>query len=473
MAQALVEALEEGAAAREHDAAVHDVRGELGGRAVEGLLDRVDDLLGRLLQRPADLLGREHDGLRQAGDHVATADLGLHLLLHGEGRADLELHLLGGLLADEQLVLALDVADDRLVELVAADADGLRDDDAAEGDHGDLARAAADVDHHGARGLADGQPGPDRGGHRLLDEVGLAGAGGEAGLLDGPFLDTGDAGGHADDDARVRPAVLVHLLDEVAEHLLRHLEVGDHPVLERPDGGDRARRAAEHPLRLDPDGVDLAAALVHGDDRRLRQHDPPPAHVDERVRGAEVDRHVAATEAGEVREKAHGSVARGRAPGVVEPAPGAGPRLLAESSEGGRPGYAISSWTLWVRDRPQRTCSAHWFHLSAVFLPCPEFLAREDRSSCSRPWARMSWDSGSTPESSAPPPVPARALPRCSRSAASRSFFSRASSNCSRWLWSMPRGSPARRTVKRAVRPEPRRSAPPPPSRCPSPGRRG
>src|SRR4051812_12581371 len=247
-AQALVEALEEGAAAREHDAAAHDVRGELGRRAVEGLLDRVDDLLGRLLERPADLLGRQHDGLRQAGDHVATADLGLHLLLHGEGGADLELDLLGRLLADEQLVLALDVADDRLVELVAADADRLRDDDAAEGDHGDLARAAADVDDHGARGLADGQPGPDRGGHRLLDEVGLARTGREAGLLDGALLDAGDAGGHADDDARVRPAVLVHLLDEVAEHLLRHLEVGDHPVLERPDRGDRARRAAEHPL---------------------------------------------------------------------------------------------------------------------------------------------------------------------------------------------------------------------------------
>src|SRR3712207_8440745 len=56
---------------------------------------------------------------------VAPADLGLHLLLHGVGRADLELDLLRRLLADEQLVLALGVVDDRLVELVAADADGL------------------------------------------------------------------------------------------------------------------------------------------------------------------------------------------------------------------------------------------------------------------------------------------------------------------------------------------------------------
>ena len=64
-------------------------------------------------------------------------------------------------------------------------------------------------------------------------------------------------------------------------------------------------RAAEHPLGLDPDGVDLAGARVDRDDARLGEHDPAPAHVDERVGGAEIDRHVAAAEAGQVREEAH------------------------------------------------------------------------------------------------------------------------------------------------------------------------
>ena len=54
-----------------------------------------------------------------------------------------------------------------------------------------------------------------------------------------------------------------------------------------------AGRAADHPLRVGADGVHLAGALVDRDDRRLGQHDPAPAHVDDRVRGAEVDRHVA------------------------------------------------------------------------------------------------------------------------------------------------------------------------------------
>ena len=64
-------------------------------------------------------------------------------------------------------------------------------------------------------------------------------------------------------------------------------------------------RAAEHALRLDADGVHLARALVDRDDRRLGEHDAAPAHVDERVGGAEVDGHVAAAEAGEVLEEAH------------------------------------------------------------------------------------------------------------------------------------------------------------------------
>jgi len=101
------------------------------------------------------------------------------------------------------------------------------------------------------------------------------------------------------------PAVLVHLLDEVSEHLLGHLEVRDHSVLQRADGRDRARRASEHPLGLDSHRVHLAGARIHRHDARFGQHDPPPAHIHERIGGPEVNRHVAAAEAGQVREEAH------------------------------------------------------------------------------------------------------------------------------------------------------------------------
>ena len=84
-----------------------------------------------------------------------------------------------------------------------------------------------------------------------------------------------------------------HLVDELAQHRLGDLEVGDHAVAQRAVGRDRGRRAADHQLGVGADRVDLAGALVDRHHRRLGQHDPAPAHVDDRVRGAEVDRHVA------------------------------------------------------------------------------------------------------------------------------------------------------------------------------------
>ena len=77
-----------------------------------------------------------------------------------------------------------------------------------------------------------------------------------------------------------------HLADEVAQHLLGDLEVGDHAVAQRARGGDRRRRAADHPLGVGADGVDLAGVDVGRDHRRLGDDDPAAADVDERVGGA-------------------------------------------------------------------------------------------------------------------------------------------------------------------------------------------
>src|ERR1051326_3133120 len=62
----------------------------------------------------------------------------------------------------------------------------------------------------------------------IIEPVGSAtGRAAPARLLDRALLDAGDAGGHAHHHPRMRPAVLVHLLDEVAQHLLGDIEVGD------------------------------------------------------------------------------------------------------------------------------------------------------------------------------------------------------------------------------------------------------
>ena len=54
---------------------------------------------------------------------------------------------------------------------------------------------------------------------------------------------------------------VVRLLDEVVQHLLGVLEVGDDAVLHGLDGDDVARRAAEHLLGLLADGFHLAGDL--------------------------------------------------------------------------------------------------------------------------------------------------------------------------------------------------------------------
>lgn len=77
--------------------------------------------------------------------------------------------------------------------------------------------------------------------------------------------------------------------DEVAQHLLGRLEIGDHAVSEGTRRCDVRGCAADHQTRLSPDGVDLAGTLIDRDDRRLEQDDPFAAPEDHRIRGAQVD----------------------------------------------------------------------------------------------------------------------------------------------------------------------------------------
>src|SRR5206468_1542941 len=136
--------------------------------------------------------GGDGDGAREAADLVAAADLVGELLLEGEGAADGDLQLLGGAVADDDVVAALDVVGDGVIEAVARDADGLGDDDAVHGDD---------------RGLGGDVVGDDALAHRSDDLDGAwRTAEHVAGLLadsdDGVVaLSDGDDGGLIDDDA--------------------------------------------------------------------------------------------------------------------------------------------------------------------------------------------------------------------------------------------------------------------------------
>jgi hypothetical protein len=101
--------------------------------------------------------------------------------------------------------------------------------------------------------------------------------------------------GHAYDDLRGGEAAsVVHLADEMLDHFLRHLEIGDDAVAQRPDRVNVAWGAADHQFRLLSDGEDLPLApdARDCDHRRLVQNDTAPFHVDDGVCRTEVDRHV-------------------------------------------------------------------------------------------------------------------------------------------------------------------------------------
>ena len=297
MAQHGVHVREQRTAAREHDALVDDVGGQFRCGVLQRDLHGLDDGAHRLLKALGDLPLGDDQFLRDAVHQVAALDLHRAALavVRRAGGGDGLLDALGRALTDQEVMVAADVGDDRLVHLVAADAHGARIDDAAQRQHGHLGGATADVDDHGTRGLGHRQARADCRRHRLLDQPDLAGAGALGRFLDGAALDGGGAGGHADHDLRMgEAAAIVHLRDEVLDHRLGNFEVGDDAVAQRADRLDVAGGTTQHHLGLfaDRENLPLAALRGEGHDGRFVENDAPTLHVDQRIGRTEVDAHV-------------------------------------------------------------------------------------------------------------------------------------------------------------------------------------
>ena len=83
-------------------------------------------------------------------------------------------------------------------------------------------------------------------------------------------------------------------MNEMLKHFFGDGEVCDHAFLERADGGDVARRAAQHGLgfgadRRDALGAAGSAILPDCHDRRLVEDYALTAHVDQGVCGAQIN----------------------------------------------------------------------------------------------------------------------------------------------------------------------------------------
>src|SRR5580700_6168668 len=266
-ADALVKIFQQRAAAGEHDAAITDVGGKFRRRTLEGDANRVHDGRNAFAEGLADFAVVNRDGFGHALDQVAALDFHGHGLVELVGGADFHFDLLGSALADQQVIFPLQIIHDSFVHLVAGHAHGTGVDDATQRDDGDVGGAAADVNHHIAAGLGDGQSRADGRDHGLFDEMHFAGFGAIGGVHDRALFHLSDFRRHADHDARVHQHLaVVRLLDEIVQHLLGDFEVGDHAVFHGLDGDDVAGRAAQHFFRLFADGLNLARILVDGED---------------------------------------------------------------------------------------------------------------------------------------------------------------------------------------------------------------
>ena len=290
--QALVETLQQSSAAGEHDAAVENVGGKFGGRALERELHGFDDLRDWLIERLADLDGRDLRRLGDAVDEVAPLHLDGDLFFQRHGRPDLALDGFRRPFADEDIVVPLKELDDGVVHLVARDAARLFIDDAAQSDDGDLRRSAADVHDHVPDGGVDVEVHADCGRHRLGEQMHFLGARMFGGITHGALFHLRDARRNGDDDPPRRHPADADLLDEFAQHPLGDLEVGDDAVPHWPDGPDVTMRSPEHLLRLVSDGDDALRVPVERDDRRLVEDDAFSPHPDDRVGGPQIDGEV-------------------------------------------------------------------------------------------------------------------------------------------------------------------------------------
>ena len=189
-------------------------------------------------------------------------------------------------------MLAADILDDGLVELVAGHLDGGGLHHAGQGDDRNIGGAAADVHHQMAVGLGDIDARADGGGHRLLDQIHLPCARLNARVNDAAFLHLGNAGRHADDHAGLEQTIGHHLANELPEHPFGHVVIGDDALPQGADGDDVARGAPQHFLRLTAHFQQLASGLIHGHHAGLPQHDALAPDVNQHRRGAQINTNV-------------------------------------------------------------------------------------------------------------------------------------------------------------------------------------
>jgi len=88
----------------------------------------------------------------------------------------------------------------------------------------------------------------------------------------------------------------VHLLNEVAQHTLGGVEVGNNPIFQGADRDDVARGTTDHLLGLSTDGQDATGVGVDRHHTGFVQDDAASTDVDQGICRTQVNSHFAADE---------------------------------------------------------------------------------------------------------------------------------------------------------------------------------
>ena len=280
-------------AAGQHDALLEDVGSQLGRRPLQHALNGLNQLRHGLPQRLVDL--HRGDGLRpgHAGDQVAARHVHGHLVGLGNGAADAHLDLVRRALADEQVVLLAQVADDGVIEVIAADAVAGGDDHLAHGQHRDVSHSGAHVHDHGAVGLAEVDAHAQRRRHGAIQQLRVPGARVEHQVDDGALLHVIDAGGHGNHrPGPVEEVLAAGVKDELPHHGVEQAKIPHGSLPKGPDGHHVAGGAPDHAIGVAAHGEHRVGVPVQRNHRRLAQHDALAPHIDQHIGCAQIDSDV-------------------------------------------------------------------------------------------------------------------------------------------------------------------------------------
>ena len=114
-AEEQIQPAEQGAATRQHQAVIHEIRHQFGMTVLNDALDAVQDRRDRFPQRFANLFTGDQRLPRNPTDRIETPDFAGQLLLQGIGASQFELQLFRLLMANPQRKLLLQVFDDCII----------------------------------------------------------------------------------------------------------------------------------------------------------------------------------------------------------------------------------------------------------------------------------------------------------------------------------------------------------------------